>query len=160
MSEAYGAKWGERVCNLDAYKLKHRDPWYAVQDIKTGTGFLSGMTRLGPWLSFCSMRDLAATNTLYVLTAKSRMSSDERAAWGLALLSTRSRRQVQGLVRRYPDGLPKLEPHDLSALRLPPPVRVENARDEYRRAIGLLVGGEVSAAVAIADSYVGAPPCL
>ena len=41
---------------------------------------LSGMTRLGPWICFRSKYQLAATNTLYVLTAKMKLSSDEKAA--------------------------------------------------------------------------------
>ena len=100
---------GEKVCNLDAYKLKHRDPWYQVKDLRKGIGFLSGMTKLGPWITFRSMRGLAATNTLYVLTAKKHMFADEHAAWALSLLSSPCRQQFNELARRYPDGLPKLE---------------------------------------------------
>ena len=152
-AQAYLAH-GEATCNLDAYKLKHRDPWYIVPGITKGNAFLSGMSKLGPWLCFRSMRDLAATNTLYVVTAKQKQSAEERAAWALSLLSTASRRQVQDLVRRYPDGLPKLEPHDLSALRLPPPVTVKDATENYTRAIALLRAGDEQSAVAIADGHV------
>lgn len=148
---------GESVCNLDAYKLKHRDPWYCVPAVNPGAGFLSGMTKLGPWIAFRSMRGLAVTNTLYVVTAKSKMTAEERAAWGLSLLSTPSRAQVRELVRRYPDGLPKLEPHDLCALRLPPPITVNGAREDYERAVQLLLGGNAAAATAVADSYVYKP---
>jgi hypothetical protein len=146
---------GRRVCNLDGYKLKHRDPWYTVRDIKTGVGFLSGMTKLGPWISFRSMRGLSATNTLYVLMPRTVMRAEERSAWALSLLSTPSRQQFHELARRYPDGLPKLEPHDLYSLRLPPPVRTHDAIRQYQRAIQFLVSDRVAQAVQIADSFVG-----
>jgi hypothetical protein len=147
-------EYGEKVCDLEGYKLRHRDPWYCVPDIRQGAvGFLSGMTKHGPWISFRSKRDLAATNTLYVLTAKTRMRLEERAAWGLSLLSTPTRRQFQEIARRYPDGLAKLEPHDVNSLRLPPPLRVKRAIEEYGRAVEYLVTGKVSEAVAIADSF-------
>jgi hypothetical protein len=143
---------GEATCNLDAYKLRNRDPWYCVPGIKMGTGYLSGMTKLGPWLSFRTMRNLAATNTLYVITEKLRMSAEERAAWALSLLSTPSRNQVRELVRHYPDGLTKMEPHDLSGISLPPPSILKGACEEYDRAIQLLLTGHESAAIALADS--------
>lgn len=146
---------GERVCDLNAYKLKHRDPWYEVPDIRNATGFLSGMTRLGPWISFRSMRHLAATNTLYVLTAKNKMSTDERAAWALSLLSTSSRRQFSELARRYPDGLAKLEPHDINSFKLTPPKSTAEATGNYRRAVDLLLASKVTEAVAIADAQIG-----
>ena len=117
-----------------------------------GTGYLSGMTKLGPWLSFRTMRNLAATNTLYVVTEKLRMSAEERAAWALSLLSTPSRNQVRELVRHYPDGLTKMEPHDLSCIRLPPPSVLKGACKDYDRAIQLLLTGNESAAIALADS--------
>jgi adenine-specific DNA-methyltransferase len=148
-------EYGKKVCDLNAYKLKHRDPWYEVRDIRNATGFLSGMTRLGPWISFRSMRNLAATNTLYVLAAKSKMSVDENAAWGLSLLSTPSRRQFMELVRRYPDGLAKLEPHDLNSFQLTPPRFIAGAAENYCRAVKLLLTSRVSEAVAIADAQIG-----
>jgi hypothetical protein len=146
---------GERVCDLNAYKLKHRDPWYEVPDIRNATGFLSGMTRLGPWISFRSMRHLAATNTLYVLTAKNKMSADERASWALSLLSTSSRRQFSELARRYPDGLAKLEPHDINSFQLTPPKSTAGAAGNYLRAVDILLASKVSEAVTIADAQIG-----
>ncbi|MFN7998448.1 MAG: N-6 DNA methylase [Bryobacteraceae bacterium] len=151
-------KHGEATCNLDGYKLRHREPWYDVPMVGEGAGFLSGMSKLGPWLSFRSMRHLLATNTLYVVTAKSKLTATERAAWALSLLSGASRKQVRELVRRYPDGLPKLEPHDLSALRLPPPIKIKGACEDYERAVRLLRDGDETAAMAIADTYVR-PSC-
>lgn len=146
---------GEQVCNLDAYKLKHREPWYQVRDLRKGVGFLSGMTKLGPRITFRSMRGLVATNTLYVLTAKKQMSADEHAAWALSLLSSPCRRQFNELARRYPDGLPKLEPHDLCSFRLPVPNMHEGAVKAYQSTVDLLVSGKIAEAVAAADAFVG-----
>lgn len=98
------------------------------------TGFVSGMTKLGPWISFRSKRQLVAvTNTLYALIAKDKMGSEERAAWALALISTSPRQQFHAIARRYPDGLVKLEPHDLNSLRLPTPLRTKDAPEAYVR---------------------------
>jgi len=145
---------GENVCNLKGYKLRHRDPWYRVPDIRDGaSGFLSGMTKSGPWISFRKKRHLAATNTLYVLTPKTKICADEQAAWALALLSTPVRRQYDKIARRYPDGLAKLEPHDVNSLRLPSPVQTKGAADEYERAVSLLLQGKVAEAVSAADAF-------
>jgi hypothetical protein len=146
---------GERICNLDAYKLKNRDPWYRVRDIRYATAFLSGMTKLGPWMSFRSMRGLAATNTLYLLTAKTVLSAEEHSAWALSLLSAPCRQQFKDLARRYPDGLPKLEPHDLYSFRLPPPIKTIGAVQKYRVAVDHLISGRTADAAAIADAFVG-----
>ena len=145
---------GREKCDLEAYKLRNREPWYRVTDVRRGaTGFLSGMTKLGPWLSFRSKRDLVATNTLYTATAKTKMTRDERAAWALSLLSTASREQFLKIARRYPDGLPKLEPHDINSLRLQTPRHTRRAEEEYGRAVSHLVSGRVKEAVAIADGF-------
>ena len=145
---------GENVCNLDGYKLRNRDPWYEVPGIRFGVGFMSGMTSVGPWLSLRSMRGLAATNTLYVITANETMTIDEQAAWALSLLSSETRRQVRATLRCYPDGLAKLEPHDISELQLLRPKRLAGSRDAYHRAIKLLLSGDPEAATAIADASV------
>jgi hypothetical protein len=145
---------GRENCDLDAYKLRNRDPWYRVPNVRYGAaGFLSGMTKLGPWICFRSKRQLSATNTLYALTAKTKMSSEERAAWALSLISTYPQRQFHAIARRYPEGLAKLEPHDLNSLRLPTPLRTKRAPEEYARAISYLVTGNVTEAIAVADAF-------
>ena len=145
---------GRKNCDLEAFKLRNRDPWYRVADVRQGvTGFVSGMTKLGPWICFRSKRQLAATNTLYALIAKDKMGSEERAAWALSLVSTSPRLQFHAIARRYPDGLVKLEPHDLDSLRLPTPVRTKGAPEAYARTIDLLVAGNEKEAVAIADGF-------
>lgn len=147
-------QYGEKTCDLSGYKLSNRDPWYGVPSVGPGIGFMSGMATLGPWLSLRSMRGLTATNTLYVITSNRTMSLDEQAGWALSLLSTETRRQHQARARRYPDGLAKFEPHDISQLRLLMPKRFEGSRAIYERAIRLLLTGNLNDAVAIADASV------
>jgi hypothetical protein len=145
---------GREKCDLGGYKLSHRNPWYHVHDVKQGAaGFLSGMTKLGPWICFRTKRELVATNTLYALHARTKMRSEEQAAWALSLLCTSSREQFHKIVRRYPDGLPKLEPHDFNSLRLPSPRRTRGAVEKYSRAIKYLLNGKVAEAMAIADMF-------
>ncbi len=145
---------GEKTCKLDGYKLRNRDPWYVVPDIRPGIGFMSGMASTGPWLSLRSMRGLAATNTLYVVSLKRAMSVDEQAAWGLSILSSYTRNQVHARVRRYPDGLKKLEPHDISSLRLLPPRHLRDSLETYRKAVRFLLSGDTPAAKSLADESV------
>jgi hypothetical protein len=147
---------GEDICNLSSYKLKHRDPWYMVPDVRTdAVGFMSGMTKAGPWLCLRSMRDLAATNTLYAISDKKRMTYAERCGWALSMLSTPVRQQFHGLARRYADGLSKLEPRDVSALRLPEPPQIIGAAAVYKQALEALLSGRESDAVRIADETFG-----
>jgi hypothetical protein len=146
---------GREKCDLAGYKLRNRDPWYRVHDVRDGTsGFVSGMTKLGPWICFRSKRQLAATNTLYTLTAKTTMSHDERAAWALSMLGSASRRQFLMIARRYPDGLPKLEPHDMNSMRLPCPRRTTGAAEAYALAVSHLVTGRLAQVTAIADRFI------
>jgi len=70
-------------------------------------------------------------------------------------LSTSSRLQFAELSRRYPDGLPKLEPHDLNSFQLRPPRSTTDAAENYRRAVDLLLASKISEAVAIADVQIG-----
>jgi hypothetical protein len=111
------------------------------------------MTKLGPWVSFRVKQQLVATNTLYVLNTKAKMTPDEQAAWALSLLSSAPRKQFQLIARRYSDGLAKLEPHELNLLRLPSPSSSKGARETYDRAVSLLLAGNIKAAVTIADAH-------
>ncbi len=65
-------------------------------------GFLSGMAKVGPWISLRSMQDLSASNTLYVVRLLERMGQQEKATWALGLLTSYCREQVKKLGRRYP----------------------------------------------------------
>jgi hypothetical protein len=147
---------GLEQCDLASYKLKNRKPWYLVPDVRTdAVGFMSGMTKSGPWLCLKSMRNLAATNTLYVVHEAKRMTVSERSAWALSLLSSPVRHQFHSIVRRYADGLPKLEPHDVSSLRLPEPQHFPEALDVYKRAIKALLSGQEAVATKLADEALG-----
>ena len=147
-------RYGQDTCDLRACKIRNRHPWYRVTDIRLGvSAFLSGMTKLGPWVSFRVKQQLVATNTLYVLNTKAKMTPDEQAAWALSLLSSAPRKQFQLIARRYSDGLAKLEPHELNLLRLPSPSSSKGARETYDRAVSLLLAGNIKAAVTIADAH-------
>lgn len=145
---------GEKKCNLDGYKLTNRKPWYSVPGIRVGIGFMSGMKNTGPWLCLRRMRGLAATNTLYVVSSRRAISLDEQASWALSLLSSYTRRQLDARVRRYPDGLKKLEPHDISSLRLLPPKHIPGSLEAYREAVRLLLMGDLPSATKLADRSV------
>jgi hypothetical protein len=73
----------------------------------------------------------------------------------LSLLSTSSRRQFSELARRYPDGLAKLEPHDINSFQLTPPKSTAGAAGNYLRAVDILLASKVSEAVTIADAQIG-----
>lgn len=147
---------GEEQCDLKSYKLKNRTPWYQVPDVRTdAVGFMSGMTKSGPWLCLRSMRNLAATNTLYLVHEAKRLTVAQRSAWALSLLSSPVREQFHSIVRRYADGLPKLEPRDVSSLRLPVPNHFPGATDLYKKAIKALLSGQEIAATKLADEGLG-----
>lgn len=149
---------GKKQCNLSSYKLRNRKPWYLVPDVKTdAVGFMSGMTKSGPWLCMRSMRNLSATNTLYVIHETKRMTMAERSAWALSLLSSPVRQQFHSIVRRYADGLPKLEPHEVSSLRLPEPKLFPEAIAVYSKAINALLSGQEVVAIKLADEALGIP---
>ena len=104
-------------------------------------------------LSLRSMRGLAATNTLYVISANEAMTIDEQAAWALSLLSSESpsgprhAQVLSGWTRKV---------RTTRHLRLRPPKRITRSREAYHRAVTLLLSGDAAAATAIADvsSYV------
>jgi hypothetical protein len=147
---------GEEICDLSSYKLKHRTPWFLVPDVRTDVvGFMSGMTKSGPWICLRSMRGLAATNTLYVISEKKRMTYAERCGWALSMLSSPVRQQFHGLTRRYADGLAKLEPRDISILRLPEPPEIAGIAAIYKQAVGALTSGHEIDAIRIADEAFG-----
>jgi hypothetical protein len=151
---AHYIEFGERTCDLDAYKLRSREPWYCVPLPEAPDGFMSGMTRVGPWISFCGMRDLTATNTLYTLRNRTRISRDERSGWALSLLSSAGRYHASRLGRRYADGLVKYEPRDVASIPLCAPQRTHGAIECYEQAVKAIFEGQPEAAIAIADRFV------
>jgi hypothetical protein len=139
-------------CDRKAYKVSIRDPWFTVPLPERVDGFLSGMTRHGPWISWRSMRDLTATNTLYVLGCKDRLTRAEKFAWSISLLTSTARSAANRLGRRYADGLIKYEPGDLKQIPLPFPLSTRNSSDNYKAIIQLLLAGKERAAEARADA--------
>jgi hypothetical protein len=140
-------------CDRTGSKIQNRDPWYEVPLPEHVDGFLSGMTRLGPWITWKRMRGLSATNTLYVISCKERLSRSERYAWSISLLTSQARRAARTLGRRYADGLVKYEPRDLKKIPLPQPSSRKSAEDLYQRIVNLLVAGREGEAERLADKF-------
>lgn len=138
-------------CNRSAYKIKGRAPWYNTPLPKQPHGFISGMSRHGPWISLNDFADLNATNTLYVITFAPRISADQRYGYALSFLCSRVQRQLRKTARRYADGLIKYEPSSITSLRLPPLPQRADIRSLYQEAVRCLLAGERHAARRIAD---------
>jgi hypothetical protein len=141
----------EGGCTRDAYKVSIREPWYRTPLPKAPDAFLSGMSQHGPWLCINDMDGLNATNTLYVVTFRSR-SQKIWYMWALALLSSVAQRQIRRIGRRYADGLVKYEPGPVSKIKLPK-LRLDfDYRSLYVQAVAALLGGDAAMARDIADS--------
>ena len=113
------------------------------------------MAQLGPWICLRAMPRLNATNTLYTVRFRGRLTPDEKAAWALSLLTSHSRRFLQSIRRVYPDGLVKYEPGDLLDLPVLVPPKVPGARVWYLKTVGALLSGEVNEAKQMADEWFG-----
>ena len=141
-------------CNRKAYKIKNREHWYRPEVPNKVDGFISGTSQRGPWISLNQYRKLSVTNTLYCVTFTMDMSRDQRAAWAMALLSSRFRQQYVKKVRAYPDGLAKIEPGDFAALRISrPPKDCKGAHKKYQEAVSLLLGEGRSAAEKVVEDW-------
>jgi adenine-specific DNA-methyltransferase len=141
-------------CDRNALQIRRRkNEWYRVRLPRRPDGFVSGMGRFGPWVALCRDSGLTATNTLYALRFRDRLSIQEMSAWSLMLLCEQTQQQMESVLRQYPDGLVKVEPGDFARLRLPVPRRVLGALGSYRDAVGYLVAGDKSKAIAIANRY-------
>ncbi len=141
----------EGGCNREAYKVSIREPWYRTPMPQVPDAFLSGMTKHGPWLCINQMRGLNATNTLYVVTFRSR-NREGWFMWALALLSSLAQRQIRRIGRRYADGLVKYEPGALSKIELPRLRSDADHKSLYIRAVAALLAGDLAKAKDIADS--------
>ena len=100
-------------CRRDRYKVRSRTPWYRTPLPKDVDGFVSGMTRVLPWICLRAMPHLNASNTLYTIRFREPRSREERNAWALSLLTRYSRAALEATGRIYADGLVKYEPGDL-----------------------------------------------
>lgn len=147
----YGRRGGG--CELAAYKIQARDPWYRPAVPRQPHGFVTGMSQYGPWICLNRMPSLVATNTLYTIRFRRHLSENERFAWALTLLTTGSRQQLLASPRMYAQGLLKYEPGDLAALRVVSPTRVRGARASYRRAVAALLAGHSDESQKIADGF-------
>lgn len=129
-------------CRRQRFKIRSRDPWCRVRLPAQIDGFLSGMTRCGPWLCFSETPELTATNTLYTFRFKEKLDDEDKAAWALALLEARNDEAVRAFARQYADGLVKYEPGDLYRIALTPPTTFGGARERYRAAIEQMLRNE------------------
>ncbi len=140
-------------CHRMRRKVRSRVPWFLTPLPNRVDGFISGTLHHGPWLTLNLMPELSATNTLYTVQFLDAESLDERAAWGLALLTTVVQEQVSQVRRVYPDGLRKLEPGDLLDLALPTPRRIEGAYRRHLEAVDSAVAGDRQRSAQLADNW-------
>jgi hypothetical protein len=111
------------------------------------------MSQHGPWLSINEMDGLNATNTLYVVTFRSR-NREAWYMWALALLSSTAQRQIRRIGRRYADGLIKYEPGALGKIELPALKEDADHRSLYARAVRALLAEDLRMTKDIADSVI------
>lgn len=140
-------------CNRSAYKVSNRSPWHTTPLPRRIDGFISGMSSVGPFLSFRDMRRLNATNTLYVFTFKKKCTLLNQRAVSLGLLTSSVRSQLSEKSRRYAGGLKKLEPSDLNDLLIPKLRNTNRITTAYDNAVTALVNGDAARAEEIADSF-------
>jgi hypothetical protein len=140
-------------CNRRAYKVSIRKPWYRTPLPTLPDAFVSGMSQYGPWLCINETRSVNATNTLYAVRFSSRNRQDWYK-WALALLSSRARRQIRRVGRRYPDGLIKYEPGSMGRIALPKMRDLADYRKVYEEAVAALRLGRPQLSREIADSLV------
>lgn len=141
------------ACNVNGFKVRSRDPWHRTPLPGRIDGFLSGMSKQLPFLSLRSMDRLSATNTLYVVRFKNARETADRAAIGLALLTSRVRRELVSHARVYADGLVKFEPSELARILVPSLSTRPDAVDVFERATTLLLADDEPAAEALADEW-------
>jgi adenine-specific DNA-methyltransferase len=142
-------------CNRFAYKIRTRSLWYRTLLPASPHGFVSGMSRFGPWICLNKFKRLNATNTLYIVSFRNNVTENERFGYALALFCSSVQRQLRRSARRYADGLIKYEPSALTTLRLPkiPPRR--DFRKSYFEAVRWLLSGKRGNARQIADNAFG-----
>jgi len=140
-------------CHRRRLKVKSRKPWYRPPLPERIDGFLSGMSRRGPWICLQAMRELRASNTLYVVRFPRGWSRDSKAAWSLALLTSQTADNLRAAGRRYADGLVKFEPGDLADLRIPAPPKTSGAYRVYRKAVANLLAGRLLECRRLADRW-------
>lgn len=139
------------ACEVGNSKIVARSPWFRTPLPSRVDGFLSGMSKFGPWICLNRMNGLTATNTLYVVSMKGCATHDQRAALALGLLSTSVAEQLALVARHYADGLVKFEPGDLRKIQIRAPSNHRGAAVTYKQAVSELLAGNLDAARRIAD---------
>lgn len=140
-------------CNRRALKVRVRDTWHRTPLPQTPDGFMSGMSQSGPWLALSTMPGLSATNTLYTIRFRQRLSLADKTAWALAFLSTPVRARLEKVCRLYAAGLKKHEPGDLYQVRLPKTEQRQGAPECYTRAVGFILQKRMDKATRLADEF-------
>jgi hypothetical protein len=140
-------------CSKQNYKVQLRDVWYRPDLPVKVEGFLSGSSKVGPWISLRQYEKLSATNTLYCISFNKPLSKYDKSAWSLSLLTSQFRQQLPRVIRKYPDGLEKIEPGDLMSLDVPIPSRSRGAVHAYEKAIRLLLTKGPTDAQRFADAW-------
>ena len=140
-------------CKRNGYKIIKRSPWYVTPLPPEVDGFVSGMTKSGPWIALRRMEFLNATNTLYVVRFKDRMNYRSKCAIALAFLTSAVRETLRRRCRHYPDGLMKHEPSDLMSVRIPLARDASKAPIVYSRAVTSMIEGEIDKAASLADHF-------
>ena len=106
-------------CNRAGQKVSIRTPWHRTPLPQPPHAFISGMAGKAPRLCLNRVKNLTATNTLYVVRFSQNIALRDRLRIAEAVESPEVATQVSRLLRRYPGGLLKLEPSDLCDVRLP-----------------------------------------
>lgn len=96
---------------------------------------------------------LTATNTLYTVRFRRALEEEAKAAWALALLTSRTRSVLKASGRIYADGLLKYEPRDLLDIPLAIPPKIDGAKSRYHEAVDALLDNDVQRSMYIADSW-------
>jgi adenine-specific DNA-methyltransferase len=140
-------------CDRRRYKIRKRNPWYLTPVPERVDGFMSGMTRNGPWISLKRTRSLNATNTLYVVSFKEKLNLESKFAICLAMLTSCVRSEIRKRCRHYADGLMKHEPGDLLPIKIPLAKDSRGAMEAYSQAITYLLAGKSKDAAILADRF-------
>jgi hypothetical protein len=144
-------------CHRKRFKVRQREPWYRSELPARVQGFMSGMSRVGPWICLRESKNLTATNTLYTIRFRQAHTLDQRAAWAMSLFAPEVRAQLLAKGRRYPDGLLKYEPGDLHDVLLPVPTRTRGALTHYRRMVAAFLGHDREGVDKLTAEWFGAP---
>ncbi|MEQ1932780.1 MAG: hypothetical protein ABL962_02715 [Fimbriimonadaceae bacterium] len=143
---------GERgLCALENFKVKHRDPWHTCDLPMNPHGVITGMFSRFPSVALLES-GITLSNTLYWFRLKGPSYWEDRMKFALSFFCTEAAEAVQRNLKRYPDGLLKLEPGQILALpycALKPDHLPEELLVQVRQ---LVRAGEYAAASRIVDS--------